>query len=170
MKCTSAEANKLLKKLNDTYQAVLNEEIQSGTFLAAMGENIESVRPEYDYHGTQEKLRGLEEKIMTVKHAINLFNTTHCPAGFDMTIDKALIYLPLLSANVRKLGEMKSRLPKSREMHDRFSGMGNIIDYRIINYDRTAAAEDYEAAFDELIRLQTALDTVNSTEKFEIEI
>ena len=170
MKCTSAEANKLLKKLNDTYQAVLNEETQSSTFLAAMGEDIESVRPEYDYRGTQEKLRGLEEKIMTVKHAINLFNTTHCPAGFDMTIDKALIYLPLLSAKVKKLGEMKSRLPKAREMHDRFSGMGNIVNYLIINSDRVAAAEDYEAEFDELIRLQTALDTVNSTEKFEIEI
>lgn len=170
MKCTSAEANKLLKKLNDTYQAVLNEETQSSTFLAAMGEDVQSVRPEYDYFETQAKLRELEEKIMTVKHAINLFNTTHCPAGFDMTIDKALIYLPLLSAKVKKLGEMKARLPKAREMHDRFSGMGNIIDYRIINYDRTAAAADYESAFDELMSLQTALDTVNSTEKFEIEI
>ena len=170
MKCTSAEANKLLKKLNDTYQAVLNEETQSSTFLAAMGEDVQSVRPEYDYFETQAKLRELEEKIMTVKHAINLFNTTHCPAGFDMTIDKALIYLPLLSEKVKKLGEMKARLPKAREMHDRFSGMGNIIDYRIINYDRTAAAADYESAFDELMSLQTALDTVNSTEKFEIEI
>lgn len=170
MKCTSAEANKFLKKLNDTYQAVLNEETQSSTFLAAMGEDVQSVRPEYDYFETQAKLRELEEKIMTVKHAINLFNTTHCPTGFDMTIDKALIYLPLLSEKVKKLGEMKARLPKSREMHDRFSGMGNIVDYRIINYDRTAAAEDYESAFDELMSLQTALDTVNSTEKFEIEI
>ena len=170
MKCTSAEANKFLKKLNDNYQAVLNEEAQSSTFLAAMGEDVQSVRPEYDYFETQAKLRELEEKIMTVKHAINLFNTTHCPAGFDMTIDKALIYLPLLSEKVKKLGEMKARLPKSREMHDRFSGMGNIVDYRIINYDRTAAAEDYESAFDELMSLQTALDTVNSTEKFVIEI
>ena len=37
MEYTSAEANKLLKKLNDTYQALLYEEEQSSTFLAAMG-------------------------------------------------------------------------------------------------------------------------------------
>ena len=77
MEYTSAEANKLLKKLNDMHQARLYEEEQCSTFLAAMGEEPESLRPEYDYTAAQEKLRELEEKIMTVKHAINLFNTTH---------------------------------------------------------------------------------------------
>ena len=64
MEYTSAEANKLLKKLNDAHQARLYEEEQCSTFLAAMGEEPESLRPEYDYTAAQEKLRELEEKIM----------------------------------------------------------------------------------------------------------
>lgn len=170
MQYTSAEANKLLKKLNDAYQAKLQEEEQCSTFLVAMGENPESLRPEYDYAAAQKKLRELEEKIMIVKHAVNLFNTTHTLSGFSMTIDQALVYLPLLSARVKKLSEMKARMPKARENYDRYTGYGHLIDYRHINYDRAVAAKDYEAAFDELCRLQTALDAANNTEKFEIDL
>ena len=170
MEYTSAEANKLLKKLNDVHQARLYEEEQCSTFLAAMGEEPESLRPEYDYAAAQKKLRELEEKIMTVKHALNLFNTTHTVPGFSMTIDRALVYLPFLSARVKKLGEMKARLPKVRENHDRYDGYGNLVDYRHINYDRFEAAKDYDAAFDELSRLQTALDAVNNSEKFRIDL
>ena len=87
-----------------------------------------------------------------------------------MTIDRALVYLPFLSARVKKLGEMKARLPKARENHDGYAGYGNLVDYRYINYDRSIAAQDYDAAFDELCRLQTALDTVNNSEKFRIDL
>ncbi len=167
MEYTSAEANKLLKKLNDTYQALLYEEEQSSTFLAAMGEEPETLRPDYDYSEMQVKLKELERKIMAVKHAINLFNTTHTLEGFGLTIDQALVYMPLLSSRVKKLAEMKARLPKAREKQERYSGV-NIIDYRYINYDRSTAADDYEKAFDELCRLQTALDAANNAERFEI--
>lgn len=170
MQYTSAEANKLLKKLNDTYQALLYEEEQSSTFLAAKGEDLETLRPEYDYRGTQEALHKLEENIIAVKHAINIFNTTHTLEGFSMTVDRALVYLPLLSARVKKLGEMKARLPKARENHDRYTSYSNIVDYRHINYDRLEAAKEYDTAFDELCRLQTALDTTNNNEKFEINL
>lgn len=167
MEYTSAEANKLLKKLNDTYQSLLYEEEQSSTFLAAMGEEPETLRPDYDYLEMQVKLKELERKIMAVKHAINLFNTTHTLEGFGLTIDQALVYMPLLSSRVQKLAEMKARLPKAREKQERYSGV-NIIDYRYINYDRSTAADDYEKAFDELCRLQTALDAANNAERFEI--
>lgn len=167
MKYTSAEANKLLKKLNDTYQAILCDEENSSTFLAAMGEDAESLRPEYSYTDTQAKLNEIESKIIAVKHAINIFNTTNSLDGFDLTIDEALVYVPLLSGKVKKFAEMRARLPKTREKQDRYSSV-NIIDYRHINYDRTVAANDYEKAFDELSRLQTALDTINNTKKFEI--
>jgi hypothetical protein len=52
MKYTSAQANKLLKKLNDEYSALLDKEQRSRDFRAAMGEDVESVRPAYDYAET----------------------------------------------------------------------------------------------------------------------
>ena len=45
MNYTSAEANKLLKKLNDEYTALLDKETRSRDFRAAMGEDVASVRP-----------------------------------------------------------------------------------------------------------------------------
>ena len=41
---TSAQANKLLKKLNDEHAALLDKENRSKDFRAAMGEDVESVR------------------------------------------------------------------------------------------------------------------------------
>ena len=48
MTYTSAQANKLLKKLNDEHAALLDKETRSKDFRAAMGEDVESVRPAYD--------------------------------------------------------------------------------------------------------------------------
>ena len=114
MNYTSAEANKLLKKLNDEYTALLDKETRSRDFRAAMGEDVASVRPVYDYAETQARLAALEEKIRRLKHAINCFNTTHFVDGFDMTIDEMLVYIPQFTRRKNKLLEMKSRLPKER--------------------------------------------------------
>ena len=45
MTYTSAQANKLLKKLHDEHAALLDRENRSKEFRAAMGEDVESVRP-----------------------------------------------------------------------------------------------------------------------------
>ena len=63
MNYTSAQANKLLKKLNDEYTALLDKETRSRDFRAAMGEDVESVRPAYDYAETQTRLAALETEI-----------------------------------------------------------------------------------------------------------
>lgn len=168
MRYTSAEAAKLLRKLNDERDALLEKERKSSVFMAAMGEDVESVRPAYAYSGTQEALDGLDNQIRAAKHAINLFNTTHAVPGFDMTIDQMLVYIPQLTARKRKLGDMKSRLPKQREMADRFGRTGSIIDYSYANYDIDEVERDYHAVSDELARAQTALDVVNNVETMEI--
>ena len=63
MTYTSAEAAKLLRKLNDSYQALVNKEELSSEFHAAVGEDIESVRPAYDYAATQAELDRLQRQI-----------------------------------------------------------------------------------------------------------
>ena len=162
MKYTSAQANKLLKKLNDEYSALLDKEQRSRDFRAAMGEDIESVRPAYDYAKTQARLEELEGAIRRLKHAINRFNTTQVVDGFGITIDEMLVYIPQLT----KLLEMKSRLPKER-VEEQYGRQSNIIDYTYTNYDLTAVEADYEKTADELSRAQLALDTVNQRDSFE---
>lgn len=167
MKYTSSEAAKLLRKLNESHSALMQKESQSKEFLASVGEDVESVRPDYDYAAVQAELEALEGRIRAVKHAINLFNTTHTVPGFDMTIDQLLVYIPQLTARKAKLGYMRSVLPKTRELGRTNS---SIIDYRYANYDLAAVERDYNEVTDLLSRAQTALDLLNSTETMDIEI
>jgi len=169
MEYTSSEANKLLKKLNSDYQTVKYCENNSKTFLAATGEDPESLRPAYDYKKTQAELKDLARKIRTVKHAINLFNVTTVVDGFDMTIDELLVMLPQLNSRVNTLDAMRTTIPKVRES-SYGSGTNATIDYRYINYDIDEVAADYNEAYELLSKAQIALDILNNTVKFEINI
>lgn len=167
MLVTSKEANKLLKELESEHIRLLAEENQAYTFLASVGEDVESCRPKYDYEKTQIALKDIERKIIKIKHAINIFNTKTIVDGYEMTIDEMLVYIPQLTKLSKKLAEMQSRLPKDRESTIYRS---NIIDYRYTNYDIDKVKSDYKAVIDELHKCQIALDTTNINEKFEIDI
>lgn len=169
MRYTSAEANKLLKKLNDEYINLVDKENRTKDFRAALGEDPESVRPDYDYDAVQDALAEIEGKIRTLKHAINVFNTTHVVEGFDMTIDEMLVYIPQLSRRKDKLAAMKAKLPKERVPYE-LHRMSNIIDYTYINYDLNSVETDYDTTSDLLNKAQLALDVLNNTETFEVEL
>lgn len=164
MKMTSAEAAKLLRKLNDERASLLSLEEQSKSFTISAGEKEEELRPAYDYAATREAVGALEERIRQVKHAVNCFNCSTRVPGFDMTIDQMLMYLPQLTARKQKLAAMKNVLPRTRMT--RYNS--NLVEYRLINYDLAQVTADYEAASDELARAQNALDIVNTSESFEL--
>ncbi|MBQ8968069.1 hypothetical protein [Ruminococcus sp.] len=167
MKITSAQAAKILRKYNVDYANLASAERSAKVFNAAVGEDVEELRPEYDYTDTQQKLDELDEKVRKLKHTINIFNATTVVPDFGMTIDQVLVYMGQLSRKMNKLYDMMSVLPKQRCETTRFS---NIIDYTYTNYDPAQAKADYEKTSDTLARLQTALDLVNSTVTFEADI
>jgi len=166
---TSAMAAKQLRKLNDQRDALLAMERKAKTFTAAIQEDEESVRPDYNYRATQEKLIALEAKIRKLKHSLNCFNSTYIIPDFGMTIDQMLIYIPQLTARKKKLDGMRGRLPKERAREPLFRGNSS-IEYSYANYDISEAEADYTAVSDELARAQMALDTANATVHFEVEI
>ena len=49
MRVTSAQAAKLLRQLNDELRALQLKEVNSSSFVAAIQEDIESVRPVYNF-------------------------------------------------------------------------------------------------------------------------
>lgn len=167
MRYTSAEAAKLLRKLNEEVDVLETLEEKGREFNAVLEEDIESVRPVYDYTDTQERLEELQKRIRSVKHALNCFNATTEVPGFGMTIDQILIYIPQLSKQKHKLASMSNRLPKERVRV--YGSSQQVIDYRYINYDLDAVKADYEKVSDELARAQTALDLVNTTMMMEID-
>ena len=170
MEYTSAEAGKLLRKLNEEKNQLESMEQRSSMFNAALGEDVESVRPEYNYAEVQKKLIELDEKIRIVKHTINLFNVTQVVPEFEMTIDQMLVYIPQLTIRKQKLQEMSMRLPKTRDNAIGFGRNSSIIDYRYTNYNPEQVKQDSQEVSDLLAKTQTALDVVNNLEKMEIDI
>lgn len=168
MNYTSAEAAKLLRKLNEERNNLLNIETQSSSFCASLGEDIEAIRPTYDYKEVQCQLDLIEKQIIAVKHAINQFNLTHMVPGFDLTIDQMLVYIPQLTQKKSKLADMRNRLPMQRiSVATRNS---SLVEYNYANYDIQAVNEDYLHVSDLLSKAQTALDVLNNTETMEIDL
>lgn len=168
MKLTSSQASKLIRRLKEEYDTIIAEEKESRSFVAAIQENLDDARPLYDFVATQEKLDSLDRQIRTVKHAINIFNTTHEVPGFGMTIDAVLVYMPQLTRKKEKLLNMSRRLEKQR-VDDCYGGSSS-IEYNYANYSVADAKEMLREVSDTLSRLQTALDTINTLETMEIDI
>ena len=169
MKMTSAQASKLLRQLNDELRTLQVREENSKSFLASLGEDVESVRPSYDYASMQEEQIKVEQKIRKLKHAVNVFNTNTVIPEYGFTIDEMLVYLPQLQKRQTKLFAMKDALPKVRE-NVGFGRGTNVVDYRYANYDIDRAEKDYKDLSAEIARAQLALDTVNSTAELEVDL
>jgi hypothetical protein len=84
-----------------------------------------------------------------------------------MTIDQVLVYIPQLTERKRKLSVMKQRQKKQRE--EKYAA-SHFIEYIYANYDPAQAAADYDAVSKELAKVQNALDLVNSTVPFDIDL
>lgn len=168
MKYTSSEVGKLLKKLGEEQRSMLLREDKGKEFLAAVGEDLESVRPDYDFTSTQAALNEIETKIRKVKHALNVFNSTTVIPEFGITIDEMLVLIPQLTARKNKLAQMKDKLPKVRELNRLSSS--SILDYRYLNYDVNDVTAEYEKAADALAKAQNALDAVNMNQTLEIDL
>ncbi len=169
MQYTSSEASKLLKKLMMEHDTLISREDNVTTFGAFANEDVESLRPVYDYAAYQAKIAEVERKIRVVKHAINTFNLQTVLPGTDLTIDQALVYLPQLTARKVKLDHMAARLPKERLSYNRTTTAA-VSEFLYANYDVEKAQEDYDATVAEILKIQSALDTINNTVTFDINI
>ena len=169
MLITSAKAAKMLRQLNDELRTLQVREGKTKTFVAALQEHIESVRPKYNFKEMRDAQAEVERKIRKLKHALNVFNTTTIVPDFDMTIDEMLVFLPQLNKQCSLLSGMRDAMPKVR-VSSGYSGNSAILDYEYTNYDIEEANKLYIELSDMLAKAQTALDLINSTVEFEIDI
>jgi hypothetical protein len=167
MKMTSAQAAKLLRQLKDELATLNTREYTCKTFVAAQGEDLEMIRPKYDYTETKTQMAEIEGKIRKLKHILNVFNCTTVIPEFNITIDEMLVFIPQLTKRCSTLSGMKNALPIQRE---RSVGLKGIIEYTYANYDIELAQNDYDALSETLANAQTALDYVNNTVEMEVDI
>lgn len=167
---TSAYANKLLKSLEEDKTFWTNKEMSSCTYTAAINE--EAVVPEYDYQEVADKIEEIDEKILKIKHAINLHNVTSrvLIGTKEMSIDAILIRMAQRNKRKLFLDGLRKRLPKTREMNYAYASRTASPEYTYINYDLDLIKSEYERVSDEIMELQMALDKHNQTEMFDVDI
>lgn len=166
MKMTAAAANKTVKMLSDRKNFLLRKEREASVYVLA--EHEAEDRPAYDYVEMRDAIFEIEEKIRKIKHAVNVFNTTHRIPAPDITVDESLIRMAQLNDWKSKLDMMRCRLPKERIN----SGMGRtaIIEYEYTNYDHDTVEKDYDEICREIIAIQMGLDKLNQTIEFDVPI
>ena len=169
MKCSSAELQKLLRQLQDDEAMLAAKEKKSFIFNAAVGEDVEAVRPEYNLIQHSTEVAELQYKIRILKHALNVFNNTTVLEDFDMTIDQALVALPQLRYRQTMLREMIGRQPIER-VNSYGAGRSALIDYRYINYNMDDAKKLYEEITDQIAALQLAIDEANLQQVIDVNI
>ena len=162
---TSDGANKLLKKLETEKQIVLNDIDNLSVYIAAVTEKPEELKPKFDFCESMKRLEDLNDKIIRLRHARNMFNlATKLKNG--MTVDQALIKLAMLNKYVEKIKNMSTRQEKSRV----FSARSTEIEYQYINYNLDDAKGKYEEIVDEIMSIQEELNLINTTLVFDVDI
>ena len=169
IKMTSAWANKVIKKLNDDKNYLLSNESDAKTYIAASNE--EPVVPNYDYSATAREISEIDEKIIRIKHAINLANATNTvQVGDDtLTVDMVLIKMAQLNSRLRTLDTMRKIQPKSRV--DAYYSSNTVSpEYKYTNYDTELVKQDYDRINLYITQMQLALDRYNQTVEFEVDV
>ncbi len=165
---TSAIANKMLKKLNEDKEFWCRKEAEGRIYVAALDE--EPVIPEYDYEVVAATIAEIDEKIVRIKHAINVANLTNeIAVGEQMlTVDQILVKMAQLNRRKVTLDQMRKQEPKTRINAGAYNARKTAPEYQYINYDLEVVKRDYERIDEEIVSMQIALDKYNQTYEFEV--
>ena len=166
MKFTSASANKLIRTLEDKKSYLLGQESNNSTYVLADGEKIEI--PEYDFNQYNAQIDEIDLKIRTLKHALNVFNTTTVlPIG--ITIDQALVEMAQLNNKLPRLDSLRRAKNKTR-LSGPMAARRDVAEYEYLNYRTDDVEKVYEKDLLRVQQIQLALDRVNQTQEFEVDI
>ena len=170
MKMTSAYANKTLRKLNEDKEFWRSKEKEGCLYVASLDE--EPVIPEYDYEEVAKNISEIDDKIVKIKHAINVTNCTNEIQGGDakMTADMILVKMAQLNRRKSTLDGMRKQQPKNRISSGLYSARKTAPEYQYINYDLDLIKSEYEQIDAEVSAMQIALDKYNQTVEFDVDI
>ena len=169
-KMTSAYANKLLRKLQEDKEYWLDKENEGFVYVAALDEK--PVIPDYDYSAVSANIDEIDEKIVRIKHAINIVNATNeiVVGDMNMSIDSILVRMAMLNKRKSVLDRMRKQQPKTRINSGSYISRKTTPEYQYINYDLDLIKKEYEDLDSQIAAMQIALDKFNQTFEFEVEV
>lgn len=165
MEVTSALANKLIKGYTDELDHLVRVEGDSYSYTEVAGQ--QPIIPDYNFLDMQKKIDDLNRKIIKLKHAVSVFNTTYVIEACDMTVDQVLVRMAQLNKLKSKYQQMRN-LPEKKL--NRGYGSSQVTEYTCRNFKAEEAEAAYNDVVSELRSLQLNLDLCNSTICFEVDI
>ena len=150
---TINEMGKKIEDLKTERERLIEKDKKLRVFRASEFEDLEKLRPDYDYDGFQTELDRVEEEIrkLTAK-AISILTTQKVNEFHDMTVLDLLLYLRDLKEKEERLYEMTTHL--ERERH----ASAHLLEYEYINYDISKVEEDLRKTREELKKVRTFFD------------
>ena len=167
IKVSPAYASKLVKQKNEQMRVLLSQERETATTTACLDEDVTELRKVYDFAATQRQMDALNDDIIKLKHAINVFNTTTELPGLGYTIDAALVRMKMLSSKRDRLANMKRIQPVTRQSVWYGKSQPEYV-YR--NYDAKDVEAEHKKTEEELTSIQLALDKANLDSTIEVDI
>ena len=158
---TISEMEKELEKYKERNRLLASIEEYNSTYDMCNGEDVDIVRPKYDYEKTQKELKENIEVIMCIKYAIDNALSTFTVPEYNMTLDELKMYIEYLDKRISRLYSLKMRSFFNRYMYD------GIIEYEYRNFDIEEVEKDYDDATLELRRAKDTLYKYLATEEFE---
>lgn len=158
---TISEMEKELEKYKERNRVLASIEEYNSTYDMCNGEDVDIVRPKYDYEKTQKELKENIEVIMCIKYAIDNALSTFTVPEYNMTLDELKMYIEYLDKRISRLYSLKMRSFFNRSMYD------GIIEYEYRNFDIEEVEKDYDDATLELRRAKDTLYKYLATEEFE---
>ena len=151
---TINEIGKRIGDLKTERERLIEKDKKLRVFRASEFEDLEKLRPDYDYVGLQSELDGVEEEIrnLTAK-AISILTTQKVNEFHDMTVLDLLLYLRDLKEKEERLYEMTTHLEKERHFSSSL-----LLEYEYINYDISKVEEDLRKTREELEKVRTFFD------------
>ena len=150
---TVNEMGKRIGDLKTERERLIEKDKKLRVFRASEFEDLEKLRPDYDYEGLQSELDRVEEEIrnLTAK-AISILTTQKVNEFHDMTVLDLLLYLRDLKEKEERLYEMTTHLERER----RVSFL--LLEYEYINYNIGRVEEDLRKTREDLKKVRTFFD------------
>ncbi|MBO7732603.1 MAG: hypothetical protein J6S67_08625 [Methanobrevibacter sp.] len=161
---TSSEANKLLRNTQSQIDQLSSIADKSVVFTALATDNPDDFRPQYDFRKSENKISELMEKVRTIKHAINKFNSSTKIDELNMTIDELLVALPQWNKRLAFYEGLLYKQPKTCK------SAYSTPTYEYTNYSLEEVRMAYDNLSDLISTAQIKLDHLNNTVQFDIPV
>ena len=164
MKISNYEAIKFIKQLTSEKQELINNELRNCSVSYSADEDVPVV--DYNFEHTRKAIADIDEKVGKLKYALAKNNTTILLPEFNITIGEGLVKMAQLQEELKQI----SRLAAADNHNATYNAATGTMRYTDTTYDVEIAKAKKKEVYELIVKLQAAIDKMNITYEFEIDM